>query len=75
MSLDESVCRVERLSVQMTMVNASIRSIARYPSVARELDWFCLGQVRARGKVSCIQFKTRQGSFRSARKEVVLIIV
>ena len=34
-----------------------------------------LGQVRARAKVSCIQFKTLQGNFRSARKEVVLILI
>ena len=34
-----------------------------------------LGQVRARAKVSRIKFKTRQGNFRFARKEVVLILV
>ena len=34
-----------------------------------------LGQVRARVKVSCIQFKTRLGNFWSARKEVVLILI
>ena len=34
-----------------------------------------LGQARARAKVSCIQFKTHHGSFRSVRKEVVLIII
>ena len=33
------------------------------------------GQVRARAEVSCIHFKTRQGNFRSARKEVVLILI
>ena len=41
----------------------------------RALDYLCLGQVRARAKVSCIKFKTRQGNFRFARKEVVLILV
>ena len=34
-----------------------------------------LGQVHARAKVFCIKFKTRQGNFRYARKEVVLILV
>ena len=34
-----------------------------------------LGHVRARVKVSCIQFKTRHGNFRSERKEVMLILV
>ena len=29
-----------------------------------------LGQVRARAKASCIHFKTRQGNFRSACKEI-----
>ena len=57
------------------MPYASILCIARYPSAARALDSLSLGQVRARAKVSCIQFKTRQGNFRSARKEVVLILV
>ena len=56
---------------------ASIVCIARYPSAAHA--WLALfrpiGQVRARAKVSCIQFKTRQGNFRSAPKEVVLILV
>ena len=35
-----------------------------------------LGRMRAGAKLSCInvQFKTRQGNFRSARKEVVLIL-
>ena len=33
-----------------------------------------LGRMRARAKVSCIQFMTRQGNFRSARKEAVLIL-
>ena len=42
---------------------------------ARALDKLCLGQVRARAKVSCIKLKTRQGNFRFARKEVVLILV
>ena len=45
------------------MPDASILCIARYPSVAHALDQLSLGQVRARAKVSCIQFKTRQGNF------------
>ena len=46
------------------------------PSASREQRYLAYkGQVRARAKVSCIQFKTRQGNFRSARKEVVFILV
>ena len=42
---------------------------------AVDLAFQPLGRVRTRAKVSCIQFKTRQGNFRSARKEVVLILI
>ena len=62
----ECLVRVARLPryINGVMPYASMLCIARYPSVARN-----------QAKVSCIQFKTRQGNVWSPHKEVVLIRV
>ena len=42
---------------------------ASQDTIAPRARLISYGQVRARAKVSCIKFKTRQGNFRFARKD------
>ena len=75
----QTVCSIhvanDPIQMDQCLMHPYIASkVERYPSVARMTSFVqLLGQLRARAKRSCIQFKTRQGNFWFAHNVVYKI--